>query len=173
MATYSDDDWNSFGSYEEQQKLGLIRSSSYVPAQPSHSLTLSEQNLLGQAVQAAGHLVAHRQMSHLTKNDETPITNVLASLIYSLAYSAAGWLITAGLLFLLYNLIGGDGGIYLIILFMVWGCCFFVALYFNRKQGLHHSPAGLEHAEIQSRTELAKFVVEKHIELIKSRWEAQ
>ena len=68
----------------------MIRASRYVPAhseQPA-TLTPAEQSLLSQAAQAASHLIAHRQGNHLTKNEETPIQNATASLIYSAAYAA-------------------------------------------------------------------------------------
>ena len=143
----------------------------YVPAEPyAHPLTTTEQGVLSTAVTAAGQVMAQRQMAHLSRNDETPITNALASIIYSLAYSAAGWLITAGLLFVIYHLIGGEKGIYLLILFIVWGCCLLGALYFNRRQGLWFSPAGLDHHEIDSRERIALHVIDRHIELIEKRW---
>jgi hypothetical protein len=74
----------------EPQRTQLAPPSRYVPARVERpaDLTPAEQGLLSQAAQAASHLLAHRQVNHLTKNEETPIQNATASLIYSAAYAA-------------------------------------------------------------------------------------
>jgi hypothetical protein len=144
-----------------------------VPARigQSPALTTAEQGLLSQAGQVAGQLVSHRQVTHLTRSEETPIQNATASLIYSAVYAAiaAGIALVLALLGML--LIGGDERLYLLLALLGWGVYVIRALHVNRKQGLEYSPAGLEHHEINSRVEMGKYVIDKHIELIKSRWE--
>jgi hypothetical protein len=174
MSIYHDD-WGKIDrprliTLEEQGK------TRYVPAQiekPVPSLSQAEQGLLSQAVTAASHLIANRQMSHLTKNEETPVQNAVASLIYSAVYA----LIAAGIAFVLAILaitfIGGEEEVYFALAILGWGVYVLHMLKVNREQGLDYSPAGIEHAEIQSREELAKFVINAHIELIKSRWEKE
>jgi hypothetical protein len=159
-------------SHEAQQQ-GMVRASRYVPAlieQPT-TLTTSEQGLLSQAAQAASHLLSHRQVSHLAKSEETPVENAVASLIYSVAYAAiaAGIALVLALLGML--LFGGDERIYVLLAVLGWGIYVLRALRINREQGLEYSPAGLEHHEIESRVEMGKYIVDKHIELIKERWQ--
>jgi hypothetical protein len=144
--------------------------STYVTPYSKTELTRAEQEVLAQVVSTSGHVMAHRQMSHLARSEETPVTNAVSSLIYSAAYGFAGALITGGLLVLLYIAIGGNEEVYLILFFIFWGICWMAAFYFNRKQGLHHSPSGLEHAEIQSRERIAKFVVKEYIGLLEKKW---
>jgi hypothetical protein len=151
----------------------VARRETYLPARPYTDISMTEQSIISTAITGSAQVMAQRQMAHLSRNDETPITNALASIIYSLAYSAAGWLITGALLFLAYNIIGGDKGIYVLILFLVWGCCLLGALYLNRRQGLWFSPAGLDHHEIDSRERIAMHVIDRHIDLIEKRWKLE
>jgi hypothetical protein len=140
---------------------------------PVSSLSNTEQALLSQAVGAASHLIANRQINHLARSDETPVQNALASLIYSLAYAVIALLIAFLLAVMGIIFIGGREEFYFITALLLWGAFVLYMLKLNREQGLDYSPAGLEHAEIASREELAKFVIEKHIELIRSRWEKE
>jgi len=126
--------------------------------------------VIDSALSAAGTVMSGRQMSHLAKSDDTALTNAFASLFYSLAYSIAGAFISGGLLLLAYCVLGGDQGIYALVFLVLWGGCFLAALAYNRWQGLWFSPAGLEHHEIDSRERIAMFAIEKHIELIQTRW---
>ena len=172
-----DDSWGDVidvpRTKSREQQTSITRVSRYVPARidQSPALTTAEQALLSQAGQVAGQLVSHRQVTHLTRNDETPIQNATASLIYSAAYAAiaAGIALVLALLGMLF--IGGDERLYLLLALLGWGVYVIRALRINRKQGLEYSPAGLEHHEINSRVEMGKYVIDKHIELIKSRWE--
>jgi hypothetical protein len=125
------------------------------------------------ALSAASTVMSGRQMSHLAKSDDTALTNAFASLFYSVAYSIAGACITAGILILAYYVIGGDEGIYALLFLILWGCSFLAALAYNRFQGLWFSPAGLDHAEIKSRERIAIHAIDKHIELVKAKWEAK
>jgi hypothetical protein len=161
------------GTIEEQEELGSRRSSreNFILPYGRNELTPAEREVLGQALATSGHVMAHRQMAHLARSEETPITNALSSLIYSFAYSVAGAMITGGLLILLLSLFGGDEEIYLVIWFILWGLCFVGALAYNRWQGLWFSPAGLDHHEIDSRERIAKFVVDRHIELLEKKWQ--
>jgi hypothetical protein len=142
----------------------------YVPARIHNELTPAEQTVLGQAVQAAGTVMAHRQMSHLARSEETPLVNAASSLLYSAVYSIAGALITGAILFLAWNIVGGDGAIYALIWVFAWGLCLLAALYFNRRQGLWYSPAGLDHHEIESRERIAMYTVDRHIDLLEKKW---
>jgi hypothetical protein len=143
----------------------------YVSADPhAYPLTTAEQGVLSQAASSASHIIAHRQMSHLARSDETPVHNALASLIYSAAYAliAAGIALILALLGIV--LIGGDERIYVLLAILGWGTYVIRALRINREQGLDYSPAGLEHHEIDARVEMGKYIVDRHIELIEKRW---
>jgi hypothetical protein len=172
-----DDSWGDVLDAPRTQRheapTSITRVSRYVPARidPSPALSTTEQALLNQAGQVAGQLVAHRQVTHLTRNEETPIQNATASLIYSAAYAAIAGGIALVLALLGMLVIGGDERLYLLLALVGWGVYVLRALHINRKQGLKYSPAGLEHHEIDSRVEMGKYVIDKHIELIKARWE--
>ena len=159
---------------DKQREQGLRPSSKaypYVPADPhTYPLTTAEQGILSQAASAASQVIAHRQMSHLAKSEETPVHNALASLIYSGAYAAIAAGIAIVLALLGIFLIGGDGRIYVLLAILGWGMYVIRALRINREQGLDYSPAGLEHHEIDARVEMGKYIVDKHIELIEKRW---
>ena len=157
---------------QEQERLGLRdpKPANYVVPYSPAEITANEQGVIDSALSAAGTVMSGRQMSHLAKSDDTALTNAFASLFYSLAYSIAGAFISGGLLLLAYCVLGGDEGIYALVFLVLWGCCFLAALAYNRWQGLWFSPAGLEHHEIDSRERIAMFAIEKHIELIQTRW---
>jgi hypothetical protein len=158
---------------DEQEKLGLRRqahSSNLVAPYTHNEITAPEQGVVHAALAAAGTVMAHRQMAHLSKSEDTALTNAFASLFYSLAYSVAGALITGGILCLAFLLFGGDEGVYLLIWLILWGICLLAALAYNRWQGLWFSPAGLDHHEIESRERIAMHAIDKHIELIERRW---
>jgi hypothetical protein len=130
---------------EEQEEMGVRRPSSrnYITPYSRSEITQSERDVLGQVVNAAGQMIAHRQMTHHARSDDSAITNALASLIYSVAMGSAAAMITAGILFIAYNLLGGEGGLYAIAWLVTWGICVLVALLRNRLQGLWHSPVNL------------------------------
>ena len=157
---------------QEQERRGLRdrKPANYVVPYSPAEITANEQGVIDSALSAAGTVMSGRQMSHLAKSDDTALTNAFASLFYSLAYSIAGAFISGGLLLLAYCVLGGDEGIYALVFLVLWGCCFLAALAYNRWQGLWFSPAGLEHHEIDSRERIAMFAIEKHIELIQTRW---
>jgi hypothetical protein len=166
---------SNYITIDEQEARGLRR-----PAQnhPEHfitpyrqgDITATEHGVIASSLSAAGTVMAHRQMSHLARSDDTALTNAFASLFYSLAYSIAGALITGGILLLAYSLLGGEEGLYVIAWFVLWGVCLLGALAYNRWQGLWFSPAGLDHHEIDSRERIAMHAIDKHIELIERRW---
>lgn len=159
---------------DEQQQMGLLRPQErFVPAKVSqaHELTNSEQAMLGQAATSAGEMVAHRQMTHIARSDDTAVTGAVASLIYSAAYGVAAAIITTGLLFMGWLLIGGDGVLYALGGLILWGVCILASLMINRWQGLWFSPTGLGHHEIDSRERVALHVIDQHVELIRERWE--
>ena len=160
---------------QEQERLGLRdpKPANYVVPYHRHEITTPEQGVIDSALAAAGTVMNGGQMSHLAKSDDTALTNVLASLFYSLAYSIAGACISGGLLLLAYFVLGGDEGIYALLFLILWGGCFLAALAYNRWQGLWFSPAGLEHHEIESRERIATHAIDQHIELIKAKWEAK
>lgn len=156
---------------EEQERRGLREPArNFVTPWKSDDITTIEGQVIGSALSAASTVMSGRQMSHLAKTDDTALTITFSSLFYSLAYSIAGAMITAGILIIAYWLLGGDEGIYAMVFIVLWGCCFLGALAYNRWQGLHFSPAGLDHHEIDSRERIAKFAIEKHVELLEKRW---
>jgi hypothetical protein len=108
---------------------------------------------------------------------DSAVTSAKASLLYSAAYGAASLLITLGLLFVVWLFRGGDLGIYFFSGLVVWGVALLIILYHNRGQGLHHSPSGIAHHDIDARVQeaeirakVAKHTVDAHIDLLKHKW---
>jgi hypothetical protein len=78
--------------------------------------------------------------------------------------------ITEAILFVAWNVIGGEGGFYALVWVFSWGVCLLAALYFNRQQGLWFSPVGLDHHEIRSRERITMYLIDRHIELLERKW---
>lgn len=156
---------------DEQERMGLIQRGNFVPSKAPgrNELTETERGILGAALSSAGEMMSHRQQTHHAASEDSALTVAWASLFYSMAYGVAGALITAGILIIAYNLIGGDEGLYLLVWLVVWGACLLAALAYNRWQGLHFTPAGLAHHEIDSRERIAMHAIDAHCELIEKR----
>jgi hypothetical protein len=156
---------------DEQERQGLRRPvSQYVTPYHHQEITTNERGVIGSALDAAGTVMSHRQMSHLAKSEDTALTTAFASLFYSLAYGVAGAMITGPLVLLAFWALGGDEEIYYVVFLLLWGMCILAALGWNRWQGLWYSPAGLDHHEIDSRERIAMFAIEKHVELLEKKW---
>lgn len=151
------------------------KSANYLPARTVSDFSMNEQAILGNAVDAAGDMISRRQMSHLSRTDDTAITAAVANLIYSAAYAFAALLITGGVFLLAWLSSGrdGNGTWYFVGWLVAWGVCILVALGINRSQGLYHSSTGLAHHEIDSRERVAMYTVDRHIELLEKRWEIE
>jgi hypothetical protein len=52
---------------------------------------------------------------------------------------------------------------------VVWGLACLGALAVNRWQGLHYSPSGIAHHEIDSRERVALHAIDRHAEIIERR----
>lgn len=147
--------------------------SNYLPARRfTDDITMNEQALLGNAVGAASDIMARRQMSHLSRTDDTAITAAIANLIYSAAYALAALLITGGIFIIAWLARGreGQGGWYFTAFLVVWGICLLMSLAVNRNQGLWHSSTGLAHHEIDSRERVSMYAIDRHVELLEKRW---
>ena len=142
----------------------------YVAPYAPQELTHSERDVVGQALASAGHMIAHRQISHLVRSDDTAITQAQASLLYSLAFAFATALITAGIVLMSWLILGGEGKWYGLAWLVVWGACVLLSLLRNRWQGLWFSSAGIAHHEIESRERVAMHAIDKHVELLQSKW---
>jgi hypothetical protein len=162
-------------SREEQIRQGLIKPrSNYTPAKPIGSFDFqdNDRGILKSAVDAAGEMMTHRQMTHIVRSDDTAVTQAYASLIYSAAYAFAAALITGGIILIAWIQYGADdnGGDYMLAWLLLWGLSILAALIINRSQGLHYSSSGIAHHEISSREAIARYVIDKHVELIEKRW---
>jgi len=73
---------------DQQRDQGYRKSAAnFLPARRhSDDITMNKQAILGNSVSAAGDMIARRQMSHLSRTDDTAITAAYANLIYSAAY---------------------------------------------------------------------------------------
>jgi hypothetical protein len=107
------------------------------------------------------------------RQDDDALTHARATLLVAAAYIAAAGMITAGMLLVIwaFRALGDAVAIYFYFGIIFWGVCILVALWSNRRQGLHHSPTGVAHAEISSRERLARHAIDTQADLLLKRWE--
>lgn len=142
----------------------------FVGAQHNNTqLTTAEQGVLSSALASAGQMIAQRQQTHHAGQDDTAVGLSIASLIYSVAYGVAMAMITAAIVLVVWLAMGGDEVYYGLFWLFLWGACCLGALAYNRWQGLHFSPAGLAHHEIDSRERVALYAIDKHAAIIERR----
>lgn len=158
--------------------MGLIRRDQaygdrFVPARPGRELTDAERSVLQASLGAGADMMTHRQQTHHAGSTDNAITLAVGSLIYSGAIALAAALITAGVVFLAYMTLGGDGGRWAVVWLVLWGLGVLAALLWNRRQGLYHSPAGLAHHEIDSRERVALETMHRHADIIERRLELE
>lgn len=158
----------------QQPQQNLKRFDNYVAALPREQapapLSPIEGEIIARGSQFAGQLMTTRTPAADIQTHDSAMTHAKASLLYSVAYSAPAAMITAGLLLIIWMYRGGPSGVYFFIGLIVWGIAFMVALYGNRAQGLYHSASGIAHHEIDDRTEVAKYAIDRHCELLEKRW---
>lgn len=118
-------------------------------------------------------LLPQTTSTHQARQSDDAITHAKATLLVSTAYIVAAAMITTGLLLLawMFRALGDTWATYTYTALVVWGVCVFAALFGNRKQGLHHSPTGLAHHEVDSRERIAMHAIDTHAELLLKRWE--
>ena len=127
---------------------------------------------------------------HIWHQDDA-ITNARASLLYSRAIILITSIGITAILFLVYLNQGGDLGIYFGVELLALSGAALVALLYNRGQGLHHSASGIAHSElraqeriarrhaqiqeyeIDSRERVATYAIDRHVELVKTRWQLE
>jgi hypothetical protein len=167
---------------EGTQPVAPAPRANYLPEQSTTAYEISahEASALASAGQMAGQLlqVPYQPVNSAdARQVDSAVTRDKASLLYSLAYAVPALLITIGLLFTVWLFRGGGFGGYFFAGLIVWGVAVMVILYHNRGQGLHHSPSGIAHHDIDARVEeaeiradVAKHAIDAHINLLKYKW---
>lgn len=144
----------------------------------------------GQPIQLGAPVMASSHTGHIRHQDDA-LTNARASLLYSKAIILVTSIGITAILFLAYLNYGGDLGIYFGIELLALSGAALVALVANRAQGLHHSASGIAHHElrtqekiarrhaqvqeyeIDSRERVATYAIDRHVELVKTRWQLE
>lgn len=144
----------------------------------------------GQPIHLDAPAPALSHTGHIRQNDDA-LTNARASLLYSRAIDAVAALGVTGLLFLAWLTYGGDLGIYFGLEILGVSGVALVALVVNRAQGLHYSASGLAHHELRTQEKLAArhaqvqeylidsqervatYAIDRHVELVKTRWQLE
>ena len=135
-------------------------------------------------------VMALSHTGHIRHQDDA-ITNAKASLLYSKAIGTVAALGVTGILFLAWLTYGGDVAVYFGLEILGVSGVALVALVVNRGQGLHHSASGIAHHElkvqeklaarhaqtqeyeIDSRERVALYAIDRHVELVKTRWQLE
>jgi hypothetical protein len=109
------------------------------------------------------------------RQDDDALSHARATLLVASAYIIAAGMITAGLLLVIwaFRALGDAVAIYFYFGIIFWGVCILVALYSNRRQGLHHSPTGVAHHELDSRERLARHAIDQQVRLLLERWKRE
>ena len=144
----------------------------------------------GQPIQLDAPAPALSHTGHIRHQDDA-LTNARASLLYSRAIGAVAALGVTGLLFLAWLTYGGDVAVYFGLEVLGVSGVALVALVVNRGQGLHHSASGIAHHELKTQEKLARrhaqtqeylidsqervatYAIDKHVELVKTRWQLE
>lgn len=156
-------------------RFSIVRSA--VPELPE--LTSQEAAFLSQSAMAVSKFSQQSAYPVLAdyRQSDTAITRDIASLIYSAAYGISALFVSLGLMVIVYMFRGGSLGGYFFVGLLLWGVCLLTVLYYNRNQGLFHSPSGIAHHEIDARiveaeikADVAKHAIDAHIDLLKYKW---
>jgi len=153
----------------DQQPIQAYRQN-YVPTYQQGALTRDESELLGVSTRMAGEIMSHRQMTHHVRSDDIAVTHAKGSLLYSLAFIPIIALVTGAFMLLATWAFDADGWPMFLLWLLIWGVACLAAMVINRQQGLHFSSAGLGHHEIESRENVALYIVDKHVELLEKKW---
>jgi len=140
--------------------------STFVPADKAPQLPATIAPLQVPDILPPAHLSGH------ARQDDSAVSHAYATLLVAAAYIIASAMITAGLLLIawIYRGLGDKMPLYFYVGLLLWGICVLAALFANRRQGLHHSPTGVAHAEISSRERLARYAINTHARLLLARW---
>jgi hypothetical protein len=99
----------------------------------------------------------------------------LSSLVYSVVYIVVFAVVIASLLAIAWVVVRDDATLAVLIVVgvLAWGWSSYSILAYNREQGLHNSPPGIAHAEIESRERLATYAIDAHIYTLERQWERE
>jgi hypothetical protein len=60
-----------------------------------------------------------------------------------------------------------------LVALLAWGLASYGILSYNREQGLHHSPTGVEHHRIDMQEAVALHVIDSNVYLLERKWERE
>jgi hypothetical protein len=133
---------------------------------PGRTVTKVTPIDVGGAIGERKDITAHSQ--------DDAMSVALGSLTYSVVYMAVfAIVLLAGVGLVWWMAPKVDLFLVVLVALLAWGCLSYGILGYNREQGLHHSPTGIVHHEIDSRQEIALHAMDLHAYLLERQWERE
>lgn len=126
----------------------------------------AEAQLMTGGQQLAHVAMAGRSGHSRAQQNDTAITHAQAHLIASAPIVGGLVVTTSGLVLLGWLIAGGSALIWIGVELLIVGAGSIVALTRSRRAGLEHTPAGVERHEIDARTRLAMYTVDRHCAML-------
>jgi hypothetical protein len=129
-------------------------------------ITSAEAQLMQQGrglaeIAMSGHIGQSR-----ADQSDTAVTHAQAHLIAALPQVLAIGGVVTGLVMIAGLSVGGSAWLWIGIEIGVFGIGALIALVRGRREGLQHTPAGVERHEIDARTQIAMFAIDRHCEAL-------
>ena len=166
---------------EEQIEMGIVNSSPWVeknfvaagivPAK-ANELSPAEADLAGRGHQLAGAIMQSGQHSGYLRTVADPVTLEKANLLSTAPILGAIAMIVTGIVVIagLFGFFGAGLGNYFVAWLAIFGVAGLVALIWNRRVTHWNSAAGVAHHELDAKTEVARYAIDRHCEMLERKW---
>jgi hypothetical protein len=107
-------------------------------------------------------------------SQDNAVTLAQGSLWYSAVYMAVFAVVVAaggGLVWWMRPKV--DLFLVVLVALLAWGLASYAILSYNREQGLHHSPTGVEHHRLDVQETVALHVIDSNVYLLERKWERE
>jgi len=144
---------------------------SYIPVQyeerdPHAEITANEADIMASGHHLAGVALSGRSAHSRAQQTDTAITHANAHLIASAPVVTALTITSSGLVLLMWLIAGGPAAIWIGVELLIVGIGSVIALTRSRRISLEHSPAGVERHEIDARSQIAMYAIDRHCEMV-------
>lgn len=146
---------------------------SYLPAlrgeiveDDHNAITTAEAQLMTSGHQLANVALTGRSGHSRAEQSDTALTHAQAHLVASAPVVGGLVITTSGLVLLGWLLAGGSVALWISIELVIVGAGSVIALQRSRRAGLEHTPAGVERHEIDARSRVAMYAIDRHCAMV-------
>lgn len=171
-------------SREEQIRMGIVEPTvweekNFVAAgatdlapSPSTELSPIEGAIVDRGHSLAGQIMQSGNHSGHLRIAGDPVTLEKANLLSTAPIVIAIAMIVTGLILLagLFGLFGAGLGNYFVAWLAIFGVAGLIALVWNRRITHWNSAAGVAHHELDAKADVAKYAIDRHVELLERKW---